>query len=61
MKIGEPEFKTPPIRTTASGVRQVSPSDILRSEVGQKVIRDTASSSLSQGMTSRDGTVRKKQ
>ncbi len=59
MKNSEPDFKTPPIRTTASGVRQVSPSDILRSEVGQRVIRATAASSLSQA-NPRTGTVLKK-
>lgn len=41
-----PDFIHPPVHTTESGVRQVAPSDILRSAVGQAVIRRVAAMNL---------------
>jgi hypothetical protein len=38
----KPVFKHPPVYTTESGVCQVLPSDIIRSEAGQQLIREAA-------------------
>jgi hypothetical protein len=42
----KPAFKHPPIHTAENGVIEILPSDIIRSEVGQQLIRDAAASSL---------------
>lgn len=52
----KPVFKHPPIYTAENGVSQVLPSDIIRSEVGQKLIREAAASSLGRKVQSRNGT-----
>lgn len=51
----KPVFKHPPIYMTENGVSQVLPSDIIRSEAGQQLIREAAASSLGRGVRLRNG------
>lgn len=52
----KPAFKHPPIYITENGVSQVLPSDIIRSEAGQQVLREVAALSLGRRMPPRNGT-----
>jgi len=52
----EPAFKHPPIYMTENGVSQVLPSDIMRSEAGQQLIREAAALSLGCKVTSGNAT-----
>jgi hypothetical protein len=52
----KPVFKHPPVYTAENGVSEVLPSDIIRSEVGQQLIREAAASSLGRKLPPRNGT-----
>jgi len=52
----KPAFKHPPVYTAENGVSEVLPSDIIRSEVGQRLIREAAASSLGRKVPQGSGT-----
>jgi hypothetical protein len=54
----KPVFKHPPVYMTESGVSQVLPSDIIRSEAGQQLIREAAALPVGRRVLPRAGTER---